>query len=457
MAGTDRGTVATEPRPRAVSLIAALITAALVAAGCGGETETPAPAIAGESAPASSPTTSTAATATTTAPTTTTTTAAPTSSAPATTAAPTTSSTSTTTSTISATATTATPTATVSETTESDTTSTESETTTESGTIATPTTEPPPPTTVAVEVPRPEASTVAELIALDRPLVIAHAGGDQDYPHSTIYAYTQSALAGADILELDVQLTADGVLIVQHDDTVDRTTEASGPVADLTLAGIRALDNAHWFVAGRWGDQTRPDSEYEFRGVRTGEVDPPPGFGPDDFRVATFREVAERFPHHVLDVEIKLQRGDDDEEDPATGIAAAEVLAAEIAELGREDSVIVACFNDDVLAAFGRLAPAVVATPGETALVGWFLAGEALDPDLAVVQVPFTYGGIEVVTPDTVARVHDEGREVWVWLSGTDVVETREFYSDLFALGVDGVLAGRPAEARAALDAAVLG
>ena len=441
MARTDRGTTQSQRLPRSLSLIASLVAATVVAAaGCGGS----------ESSPASP------------------TIAAPTSSAPATTAAPTTSSTSTTTSTISATATTAAPTTTASQTaTESDATATptaesettatettESETPTESGATATPTTEPPPPTTVAVEVPRPEASTVAELIALDRPLVIAHAGGDQDYPHSTIYAYTQSALAGADILELDVQLTADGALIVQHDDTVDRTTEASGLVAGLTLAEIRALDNAHWFVAGRWGDQTRPDSEYEFRGVRTGEVDPPPGFGPDDFRVATFREVAERFPHHVLDVEIKLQRGDDDEEDPATGIAAAEVLAAEIAELGREDSVIVACFNDDVLAAFSRLAPAVVATPGETALVGWFLAGEALDPDLAVVQVPFTFGGVEVVTPDTVARVHDEGREVWVWLSGTDVVETREFYSDLFALGVDGVIAGRPAEARAALDAA---
>ena len=313
-----------------------------------------------------------------------------------------------------------------------------------------PTTTTAPPTTT-VAVPRPAASTVDELVALDRPLVIAHAAGDQDYPHSTLYAYTQSALDGSDILELDVQLTADGVLIVQHDDTVDRTTEATGPVAALTLAEIQALDNAHWFVAGRWGDQTLDASEYGFRGVRTGEMAPPEGFTADDFRVATFKEVAERFPEHVLDVEIKLQRGPDGEEDPATGIAAAEVLAAEIAELGREDSVIVACFNDEVLDAFSRAAPSVATTPGEVALVGWFLAGEALDPRYTVLQVPFTYAGIEVVTPDTVARVHDEGREVWVWLSGTDVVETREFYADLLALGVDGLIAGRPAQAVAAL------
>lgn len=328
---------------------------------------------------------------------------------------------------------------------------TSTSTTTSTTTTVATTTTAPPPTTTTVAVPQPEASTVAELIALDRPLVIAHAAGDQDYPHSTLYAYTQSAVAGSDILELDVMLTADGALIVQHDDTVDRTTETSGPVNELTLAEIQALDNAYWFVAGFWGDQTRPAEDYVFRGVRTGAVEPPEGFGPDDFRVATFREVAERFSHHVLDVEIKLQRGPDGEEDLSTGIAAAEVLAAEIADLGREDSVIVACFNDEVLELFNELAPSVATTPGEAALLGWFTGGAALDDRISVVQVPFTYQGIPVVTVDTVARIHDEGREVWVWLSGTDVVETREFYAELFALGVDGVIAGRPAEAMAAL------
>lgn len=302
-----------------------------------------------------------------------------------------------------------------------------------------------------MSVPVPEESTVEGLVALDRPVVIAHAGGDQDYPHSTVYAYTQSAIAGADILELDVQLTADGVLIVQHDDTVDRTTEASGPVNALTLAEIQSLDNGYWFVAGFWGDRTRPAEDYVFRGVRTGAVEPPEGFEPDDFRVPTFREVAERFPHHVLDVEIKLQRGPDGEEDPTTGIAAAEALAAEITDLSREDSVIVACFEDDVLEAFSAVAPTVATTPGEAALLGWFTSTEELDPSVGVVQVPFTYQGVPVVTLDTVARVHDEGREVWVWLSGTDVVETREFYAELLALGVDGIIAGRPAEAAAAL------
>lgn len=315
---------------------------------------------------------------------------------------------------------------------------------------ATSTTTAPSTTTTTTEAPQSLPTTLSELLALDRPLVIAHAGGDQDYPHSTIYAYTRAASVGADILELDVQLTADGVLIVQHDDTVDRTTETTGRVAELTLAEIKALDNAYWFLPGQWGDQTQPDEEYVFRGVRTGAVEPPEGFEPDDFSVATFKEVAQRFPNHVLDVEIKIQNTRDGEPDPSTGIAAAELLAAEIEELDREQSVIVSSFNDATLAALNELAPSVATSPGLEAMLAWFLSGAPLDPRYEVLQVPLTFEGVEVVTPELTERIHNEGRYVWVWLSGTDVVETSEFYADLLARGVDGLIAGRPAEAVAA-------
>ena len=310
----------------------------------------------------------------------------------------------------------------------------------------------PAPTTTTVPIPVPAAATIEDLLALDRTIVAAHAGGDQDYPHSTPYAFTQAALAGADVLELDVQLTADGVLIVQHDDTVDRTTETTGRVADMTLAQIQALDNAYWFGPGLWGDQTRPDSEYVFRGVRTGVVEPPSGFSADDFIVPTFRQVAERFEGYVLDVEIKLQRGADGEEDPSTGIAAAAVLAREIAELDRQDSVIVASFDDQAIEAFRQLAPGVPTSPGRDAMTEWFLTGTPLDPADRVLQVPYLYEGQELVTADFVDLVHEGGYDVWVWMSGTDVLETTEFYTELLARGVDGVIAGRPGAAVAALS-----
>ena len=124
----------------------------------------------------------------------------------------------------------------------------------------------PTPTPFVGAEPDERRATIDGLLELGLPLNIAHAGGDQAAPHSTLFAMAQAVEAGASVLELDVQLTGDGVLIVQHDDTVDRTTEATGPVADLTLAEIKALDNAYWFSPECWPCQDRPLEEYIYRG-----------------------------------------------------------------------------------------------------------------------------------------------------------------------------------------------
>jgi glycerophosphoryl diester phosphodiesterase len=70
----------------------------------------------------------------------------------------------------------------------------------------------------------------------------AHAGLSGRFPENTMAAFRNAVALGADWLELDVQMTRDGALVVIHDETVDRTTNGSGQVADLTLAEIRALD-----------------------------------------------------------------------------------------------------------------------------------------------------------------------------------------------------------------------
>lgn len=152
----------------------------------------------------------------------------------------------------------------------------------------------------------PEATTITDLIALERPVVIAHAGGDFDWPHSTMYAFTQAALNGADVLEMDVALSSDGVLMVQHDNTVDRLTSNTGLFASYTASDLQAMDNAYWFSGGVWSDHSLAEDAYIYRGVRTGEVNPPEGFTADDFGVATFEQVARAFPDFALDIEIKI-------------------------------------------------------------------------------------------------------------------------------------------------------
>ncbi|MEZ7962383.1 MAG: glycerophosphodiester phosphodiesterase family protein [Ilumatobacter sp.] len=280
-------------------------------------------------------------------------------------------------------------------------------------------------------------ATVDALVALATPINLSHAGGDQAAPHSTMFAFREGVLAGADALEMDVQLTADGVLIVQHDDTVDKTTNATGPVAGFTLEEIQALDNAHWFSPECWPCQDRPVQEYIYRGIRTGDIEPPEGYSRDDFRVVTFREVAEAFPNLVLDVEIKGSFPD--------AVPAAEQLAAEIAELGLVDRTIVVSFDDDVIDVFHEISPDVAVSPGLTRLTEWFLNDAEIEPYFEVFQVPPFQGDIQVVDAETVQRVHDEGRELWVWPDDASRQENAEFYGLLIDYGVDGIITGRPA------------
>ena len=84
-------------------------------------------------------------------------------------------------------------------------------------------------------------------LTADRPLIIGHRGAAADAPENTLAAFTLALAQGADGVELDVQLCADGVPIIIHDTTVDRTCDGTGRVADLSLAELRLLtiDNDH--------------------------------------------------------------------------------------------------------------------------------------------------------------------------------------------------------------------
>jgi len=78
-------------------------------------------------------------------------------------------------------------------------------------------------------------------------LVIAHRGASSYAPENTIASFDLALQMGASHLELDVHLTYDDHLVVIHDDTVDRTTNGTGPVADQTLTALQTLDAGAWF------------------------------------------------------------------------------------------------------------------------------------------------------------------------------------------------------------------
>jgi len=79
------------------------------------------------------------------------------------------------------------------------------------------------------------------------PVVIAHRGASGSCPENTLAAFRRAAALGAPMVELDVQLTRDGEVVVIHDVTLERTTDGHGRVCDRTLAEIARLDAGGWF------------------------------------------------------------------------------------------------------------------------------------------------------------------------------------------------------------------
>jgi glycerophosphoryl diester phosphodiesterase len=78
-------------------------------------------------------------------------------------------------------------------------------------------------------------------------LVIAHRGASGTCPENTLAAFRRAAAIGAHMIELDVQLTADGEVVVMHDWTLERTTNGTGAVADHRLVDLQRLDAGSWF------------------------------------------------------------------------------------------------------------------------------------------------------------------------------------------------------------------
>ena len=258
-----------------------------------------------------------------------------------------------------------------------------------------------------------------------RVINFAHQGGSFEAPSSTLYAMAQAIERGANALELDVHATKDRHLVVCHDESVDRTTNHRGAMAELTLAQVREMDNAYWWIEGADVSPGRHEDEYHLRGR-----------APADRRlgVATLAEVAEAFPDVLLNLDIKQS---DPDVEPYE-----ELLARELAELGRETSVIVASFHDEALARFRRLAPRVATSAATLEATTFYFSlaeGAPVVPSASALQVPMTYESIRVVDERFVASAHAAGLAVHVWTLNDPAA-----IDDALDLGVDGIISDRP-------------
>lgn len=251
------------------------------------------------------------------------------------------------------------------------------------------------------------AVTIPNSQRFPQPLVVAHRGASADHPENTLAAFEAAARAGADLVELDVRLTADGVPVVLHDPDLARTTDAAGPVAELTLAEVKRAD-----ASGGRGPRQEVPTLAEVLGLLAGT---PTG----------------------VDVEVKgLPAG------PGAGPGGEEALEASLRvldEAGFAGPAIISSFDPATLARSRALAPHIptglLTAPGfdpEDALRLAREAGHAwLLPHISVVLE----GGAALV-----GEAHAAGLALGTW-----TVDDEATLGRLFALGVDAVATNRPA------------
>jgi glycerophosphoryl diester phosphodiesterase len=246
----------------------------------------------------------------------------------------------------------------------------------------------------------------------DKFLVIAHRGGRGLGPENTLYTFRRAVDLGVDVLEMDVHRTKDGQWVVLHDTTVDRTTNGTGPVNSFNLAELKRLDAAyHW----------SPDNGKSF---------PLRGKG---LAIPALSEVFEAFPQMRLNIEIK-------------DAAQTELnsFCRLIHDYGMSQKVMVASFESDALQKFRSACPGIATSAGASEAMLFYALQKmhlesAYTPAAQALQVPRTYGDLQVVTKRFVEAAHARNLKVHVW-----TVNDVDSMKKLLQLGVDGIMTDYP-------------
>jgi glycerophosphoryl diester phosphodiesterase len=244
------------------------------------------------------------------------------------------------------------------------------------------------------------------------PLVIAHQGGDGLWPSNTMVAFQQAADLGVDVLEMDIHGTADGALVVMHDATVDRTTNGTGELRQMTLAEIQALDAGY-----AWPYEET--AEHPFRG--------------QGITAPALEEVFTAFPDMLMNIEIKQA------EPPIV-----EPFCQLLRQYNRTDKTLVASFSAEALQAFRQECPEVATSTAEDEVRPFFILntlflGAVYQAPAEAFQVPEYSGNLHVVTRRFVDNAHAHNIDVHVW-----TVDEEEAMRRLLDLGVDGIITDRP-------------
>ncbi|TMW73359.1 glycerophosphodiester phosphodiesterase [Alteribacter natronophilus] len=251
---------------------------------------------------------------------------------------------------------------------------------------------------------------------LDRPAVIAHQGGEHLAPSNTLEAFENADRLGVDVIEFDVHVTSDGVPVAIHDSTVDRTTDGSGKVNDLTLEDIQSLDAGYYF--------RDLEGEHSFRDQ--GVIIP------------SVEEIFQAFGHMKMNIELKATNDRDRYEELVQSVWEL------IAEYGMENNVLVASFEQDLIDSFQELSGGAAVSGGRQEVTRFVVfhklfLNSLYTPQVDAVQIPVEESIFNLADRSLIRGAHQRGMDVHYW-----TINDQETMQKLIDLGADGIITDRP-------------
>jgi glycerophosphoryl diester phosphodiesterase len=261
-------------------------------------------------------------------------------------------------------------------------------------------------------------STTCPAPSADKPffakpwLLGAHRGGAALWPENTLTAFRAAAERWPDaIMETDARLTADGQVVLLHDDTVDRTTDGKGPVGSMSLAEVRKFDAGFRFTTD--GGKTFP---HRGKGVT----------------IPTLAEALKALPRSRFEIELK----------PVDGVADAVVDLIKAA--GAEDRVLLASFDPRLTLRAQRLAPQIAFCYeflGGVRMLDQLRRGDwaAYRPTAEVLSIPTNMLRRFALTADEVRAIRAKGIFLQV-----HTINQRARIQEMLNLGADSILSDRP-------------
>ena len=248
---------------------------------------------------------------------------------------------------------------------------------------------------------------------MNKVMNMAHRGGAGLFPENTLYAFCRAVEEyGVDVLEMDIWASKDGVLVVHHDETVERTTGGKGRICEMNLAEIKSLD------AG-------------FNFTTDAEIFPMRGKG---LTIPTLGEVFETLPGIRMNLEIQQIHPPIEKK-----------LYRLIMEHGRADTVLVAARFDGSRKRFASVNKASIATSASVRQSFRFLLLTRLGfafickPDTDAFQVPLKIKGLKVLSRRFIKAAHSGKIAVHAW-----IINDKKTMKRLIKMGVDGIITDFP-------------